>query len=66
MTLVADIRHAWKWLGVQLGAVLAIMPEIYENADILADYVPQKTFHHVMAGLGILVIWNSVRKKKKK
>lgn len=66
MTFRDDLRHAWKWLGVQLGAVLAIAPEVYENMDFLADFLEEKTFHHIMAGMGVLVIWNSVRKKKKR
>jgi hypothetical protein len=65
VSLADDLRHAWKWFSVQLGALIMCAPEVYEHADILQDLMPAKAFHHVMAALGILVILNSVRKKAK-
>jgi hypothetical protein len=65
MSVGAELRDAWKWLSVQLGALIMCAPEVYEHADILQELMPAKAFHHVMAALGILVILNSVRKKAK-
>lgn len=58
-----DARHAWKWLSVQLGALIFIAPTLYENIDFLQDYIGRKPFAMLQAGLGILVMLNAVKKK---
>ncbi len=63
MKFVDEWRHAWKWLTVQLGAVLAIAPEIYEQVKDMQGYLSDKTFHHIMAAIGVLVILNTMKKK---
>jgi hypothetical protein len=64
MKLVDEWRSAWRWLTVQLGAVVAVAPEIYEQVKAMGDFVSVSTFHHIMAVMGILVILNTVKKKK--
>lgn len=59
-----DWKKAWKWLQVQLVALIALAPEVYNQADALQSIVPPAVFRHVMAALGVLVIVNSVRKKR--
>lgn len=61
--LADDIRNAWKWLSVQLGALIFMAPTIYENVDVVQDWLEPKTFHVIQAGLGILVMLNAVKKK---
>ena len=64
MKLIDEWRQAWKWLSVQLGAVIAVAPEIYEQSkDLLESNLSDKQFHHVMAVLGVLVILNTIKKK---
>lgn len=65
MNFVDEWRHAWKWLSVQLGALIAIAPTLYEQADILQDYVEPKWFHLGMTLLGVLVVFNSIKKKRR-
>lgn len=61
--IVDEWRQAWKWLNVQLGAVLAIAPELYEQVKAMGDYLSPSTFHHAMAFLGVVVILNTIKKK---
>lgn len=63
MKLADEWRHAWKWLTVQLGAVLAVAPEIYEQVKGMQSFISESTFHHIMAVVGVLVILNTVKKK---
>lgn len=62
--IVSDWRQAWKWFSVQLGALIFIAPTLYENIDVLQDFVPRKPFAILQAGLGIIVILNALKKKK--
>lgn len=62
--LADDVTQAWKWLQVQLVAVLAIAPQIYDNAEVLQQMFSPKTFHAVMSVVGALTIINALRKKK--
>lgn len=61
-----EVRNAWKWLSVQLGALAFIAPTLYENVDAIQNLVSPKTFHIIEAGLGILVMLNAVKKKGKR
>lgn len=61
--LAEEWRHAWKWLTVQLGAVVAVAPEIYEQVRGMQSFISDSTFNHIMAGLGVLVVLNTVKKK---
>lgn len=61
--LAAEWRQAWRWLQVQLGAVIALAPEVYNALDQVQDAVPPSLFRHAMAVLGVLVIINSLRRK---
>lgn len=61
--VVNEWRHAWKWLTVQLGAVVAVAPEIYEQVKGMQSFISDSTFNHIMAGLGILVVLNTVKRK---
>jgi len=62
--LTDEWRQGWKWFQVQLGAVIAIAPELYNQADVLQSFLSPAAFRHIMAALGVMVIINSVRKKK--
>ena len=65
-TLKDDWKDAWKWLQTQLGAMICIAPELYNQADVIQSFVPPAMFRHVMALLGLLVVINSIRKKQVK
>lgn len=62
--LATEWRQAWRWFQVQLGALIAIAPELYNSVESLQDVIPMNVFRHTMALLGVLVIINSVRKKR--
>lgn len=64
--MVSDWRHAWRWFSVQLGALIFIAPTLYENIDVLQDILPRKPFAIMQAGLGLIVMLNAIKKKKKK
>lgn len=67
MKICEEWKQAWKWLSVQLGAVITIAPELYEQMrDVMQPYMDDKMFHHVMAGLGVLMILNTIKKKPAK
>lgn len=63
MKLVDEWKEAWKWLTVQLGAVVAVAPEIYEQVRGMQSFISDSTFNHIMACLGVLVVLNTVKKK---
>lgn len=58
-----DWRKAWRWFSVQLGALIFIAPTLYENIDILQEFIPRKPFAIAQALLGVLVVLNAVKKK---
>lgn len=64
MSLSAEWRQAWKWLSVQLGTLIAIAPMIYGQIDWLQEIVGDKWFRVVMTLLGVLVVFNSIKKKR--
>jgi hypothetical protein len=61
--LADDWHQCWKWLQTQLGAVIVVLPQIYDNADWLQYWVSPSVFRLFMSILGIAVIVNSIRKK---
>lgn len=54
--LVNDWKKAWSWFSVQIGAVIAVSHEIYEQVELMRNYIPPSMFNHIMAFLGVLVI----------
>lgn len=65
MIKIADEwKHAWKWFQVQLGTVVAFAPEVFEQVKQLQGYISESTMHHIMSGLGVLLVINAVRKKR--
>ncbi len=61
--LVKEWKQAWRWLSVQLGAVIAVSHEIYEQVSAMKEYLPQPVFNHIMALLGVLVIIGRIKKQ---
>lgn len=59
----AEWKGAWKWLSVQLGTVIAFAPMLYGQIDWLQDIVGDTWFRRVMTLLGVLVVFNSIKKK---
>lgn len=59
-------KNAWTWLSVQLGAVIAVAPAIYENLDVVQDFIPRPYFAAAQGVLGALVMLNAVKKKAKR
>jgi uncharacterized membrane protein YfcA len=57
-------RNAWKWLNVQAAAVLVAAPILYTQLESLQAYIPPKWFRYGMASVGLLVLINTLRKKK--
>ncbi len=63
---VEDVRSAWRWLGVQLSALVTVAPELYNNSELIKRYLSPNDAFHVMSLLGVLALLNNVRNKKKK
>ena len=61
--LVDEWKSSWRWVQVQLGAILAIAPELYAQVGAMQAYVAPETFRRSMAVLGVLVMINAVRRK---
>ena len=61
-----DIRSAWKWLTVQLGAVLAIVPQLYEYLPLLREHLSDAAMHNVMSAMAVLAIVANLRNKEPK
>lgn len=58
-----EAKHAWRWLSVQLGTAIAFAPMLYGQIDWLQEIVGDIWFRRVMTALGILVVFNSIKKK---
>lgn len=41
MNLIPDWRHAWRFLSVQLAAVIALLATAYDYLPAIRDYVPE-------------------------
>lgn len=41
LRLVPDWRHAWRFLSVQLAAVIALLATAYDYLPVIRDYVPE-------------------------
>jgi hypothetical protein len=63
MKLSAEWKHAWKWLQVQLGVVVAAAALLYGQVDFLQDLIGPKWYGVINAFLGLAVVYNAVRKK---
>lgn len=65
-TLKEDWKQAWKWFSTQLGVIIAVSPEVYNQIiemHLIDQQAAAPVFRHGMAILGVLVILNSIRKK---
>lgn len=60
MKLRVRLVENWKkfhaWSSVRMAALLAAAIEIYSNFQGLQEYMSPKTFHHVMAGMTLIII----------
>ena len=54
--LVDDWRTGWKWFSVYGMGAIAMLPELYSNADFLQYLLTEAQFRHVMASLGLLAL----------
>jgi hypothetical protein len=63
INLTSEWRQCWRWLQVQLVAIITIAPELYHQVEAMQSFIEPATFRHGMAALGVLVIVNSIRKK---
>ena len=59
-----DIRQAWKWAAVQIGALVTIAPELYNSIDVFQKYLTPVQMLHLMSLLGVLSVMNAVRNKE--
>ena len=41
MNLIPDWRHAWRFLSVQLAAVIALLATAYDYLPAIRTYVPE-------------------------
>lgn len=41
MKLIPDWRHSWRFLSVQLAAVIALLATAYDYLPAIRDYVPE-------------------------
>mgnify|MGYP001570250896 CR=1 FL=1 len=58
-----DIRSAWKWLSVQLTALLAVVPQIYDMLPLVQEHLTTQQLHGVMSGLAVLTVIANLRNK---
>lgn len=56
MKLIAEWRKAWKMFSIHAAVICGVAPEIYENVDVVQDYLSASAFHHLSAFLAVLVI----------
>lgn len=63
--LSAEWKQAWKWLSFQLGTAIAFAPMLYGQIDWLQEIVGDQWFRAIMTLLGVLVVFNSIKKKKR-
>jgi uncharacterized membrane protein YfcA len=61
--LTDEWRNAWKWLNVQLAALLVAAPILYAQLESLQAYIPPKWFRYGIALLALLIAINTLRKK---
>jgi hypothetical protein len=63
VTFSAEWRHAWKWLQVQLGVVIAAASLLYGQVDFLQELIGPKWYGAINTALGIAMVWNALRRK---
>jgi hypothetical protein len=54
--LVQNWRSAYRWISVQLAALLAGLATIYELVPSMKEYLPQQWFHVLMVAGAVGVI----------
>ena len=54
--LVSDAKQAWKWLSVQILALIAGAQGLLIFVPTLKDYIPANVWHGVMSALAVLAI----------
>lgn len=63
MKLADEWRHAWKWLQVQLGVVVAAAALLYGQVEFLQEVIGPRWYGVLNAILGLAVVYNALRKK---
>lgn len=54
--LIQDWRKAWKWLSVQIMALIALGQMLFEFMPTVKDYIDPSVWHGAMACLAVLAI----------
>lgn len=65
--MVENWKDAWRWLSVQIAALLAVLPFAWAELppDIKA-YIPPEWRPFIVSGLALAVILGRVRKQGKR
>lgn len=55
--MVKDWRNAWRWLSVQLAALLAVMPFVWaELPHDVKEYIPSEWHPWIVSGMALAII----------
>jgi hypothetical protein len=60
---VDDVKTAWTWLSVQIAVFVGIAQEMYEQLEIVREYIQPNVFHHAMAALSIVLVIGRITKQ---
>lgn len=61
--LVSDVRHAWRWVGVQLPVLAGSLGVLYGQVDFLQEMVGPKLYGCLNGVLCLAMVYNAVRRK---
>jgi hypothetical protein len=61
---VDDWRNAWKWLSVQIPAVMAAFAVIYEALPQVQDYIPHAWLPYIGAVGAVGLIFGRLKAQK--
>lgn len=60
-----EAKNFWRWLHTWLGVAAAGAPLAYEHLDALQGFVSARAMSYITAGLVLLMVYNTMRSKKK-
>ena len=63
--LVEDWRKAWKWISVQIMALIVVAQGLVTFVPTLKDFIPEYIWHPLMAVLALLAILGRIINQSK-
>lgn len=62
--LIDEWRCAWRWLSVQIMALIAAAQGLLIFVPTVKDFIPQTVWHSIMTALAILAIVGRIINQK--